>query len=64
MGLGQHWSGNGMVPDGTKPLSEAMFTYHLLDSVTETDLDITQQKVFENYIFETTATSCRGQRVN
>ena len=28
--LGQHWSGNGLQPDGTKPLPEAIWTYHTL----------------------------------
>ena len=26
--LGQHCSGNGLMPDGTKPLPEPMLTYH------------------------------------
>ena len=26
--LGQHWSGNGLLPDGTKPFPEPTLTYH------------------------------------
>ena len=36
MELRQHWSGNGLLPDGIKPLPEPMFIYHQTDSVSYT----------------------------
>ena len=64
-------SGNGLLPDGTKPLPESMLTDHqwgLMEfdggSFTETFPDITYNKVSENYTSENIAVSPRGQWVN
>ena len=57
-------SGNGLLPDGTKPLSESMLTYHRWDplallqgNVYLNTQAINNHIVFEIYTFEITATS-------
>ena len=61
-------SDNGLLPDGTKPLPDPMLTIHQLGLVAFMFLwnaqDIYPWYEFENYLFEITAVSPRGQWVN
>ena len=64
-------SGNGLLPDGTKPLPEPMLTCHQLSFVTfpeggftEDAYDIYAWYQFQNYWFKITASSPRGHLVN
>ena len=64
-------SGNGLLPDNTKPLPETMLIYHqwvlwhsyeINFSGNTHDINLWDQ--FENYIFNITGTYPRGQRVD
>ena len=63
-------SGNGLLPDGTKPLPEPMLTYHQSSPVAftwgqfHTKCSIYPWHEFENHQFKVTATFPRGQWVN
>ena len=64
-------SGNGLLPDGTKPLPEPMLTCHqwsfvfsLYNSFTGSAWDISSWYKFENYNFEITATFPRANELN
>ena len=61
-------SGNGLLPDGTKPLPGPVLIYdrrslwHSSDNNFVWSIqNINSQNVFENYTFKITATSPRGQ---
>ena len=64
-------SGKGLLPDGTKPLSEPVLRYHTRDPLAFTlrnvywnTQDIIPQVVFEMHLFEITLESVRGQWAN
>ena len=64
-------SGNGLLPDGTKPLSEPVLTYHqsVLSHSPESNLtrsahELNPYHVFRGYTFKITTTSLSGQWVN
>ena len=63
-------SGNGLLPDGTKPLPEPMLTYHqwspvnlILRNFTRDASTINHQSLFENYISENSFKFTRGHWV-
>ena len=71
--LSQHWirtSGNGLLPDGTKPLPEAMLTYHHTvqrhsseGNFTINTSAINHWNYLENYLSKISFKSPRGQWV-
>ena len=66
-------SGNGLLPDGTKPLPEPMLTYHQYgpvsfflseDLIKRSSEGTNQWSKLENWIFKVASKSPRGQWVN